>query len=208
MDKTGTLGIYGGTFSPPHNGHYNALSAFIAECPLDRLYVIPANVPPHKRISPSDEPENRLAMTRLMLEDHPEWQNKLFVSDWEITQKEKSYTVYTLRHFKQYAERIIFLMGTDMLLSLHEWYKPEEICSLADIAFMPREESDPEISSRIFDQINRLKTDYGAKIIQLKSTVLPLDSTTLRRTIFEGKRPEGICDKVYDYIKEHNLYSN
>lgn len=208
MDRIGTLGIYGGTFSPPHDGHYNALSAFLSECPIDKLFVIPANIPPHKQITESDKPSNRLAMTELALEDHPEWQKRLFISDWEIEQKERSYTVYTLRHFMQFADKILFLMGTDMLLSLHEWYRPAEICSLADIVFMRREQADPEINEKIEKQIKHLESNFGATIIQLHSTVLPLDSTSLRRAISEGKHPEGICDKVYNFIKEHHLYGS
>lgn len=208
MERIGTLGIYGGTFSPPHNGHYNALSAFLSECPLDKLLVIPANVPPHKRIDASDDPVNRLEMTKLMLEEHPEWQKRLFISDWEISQKEKSYTVYTLRHFKQFADRILFLMGTDMLLSFTKWYRSEEICSLADIVLMRREEPNNNINKRIELQIKRLKNEYDTNIIELNSKVFPIDSTSLRIDIATGKHPKGISNSVYDYIKKHHLYGS
>lgn len=206
MDKTGTLGIYGGTFSPPHDGHLNAISAFLCECPLDKLLVMPANIPPHKRIHTSDDPANRLEMTRLMLKDHPEWNKRLFVSDWEISQKEKSYTVITLRHFKQYAERILFLMGTDMLLSFDTWYCPDEICSLATLVLMRREESSPESDRAVEEKIAMLRQKFGADIIELRSNVLPLDSTSIRNSLARGERPDGICDRVYDFIKKHDLY--
>ncbi len=206
MDRIGTLGIYGGTFSPPHDGHGNAVSAFLCECPLDKLYVIPANIPPHKRIDSSDDPANRLEMTKLMLEDHPEWNKRLFISDWEIKQKEKSYTVYTLRYFKQFADKLLFLMGTDMLLSFNSWYRPEEICSLATLVLMRREEPNGTVDRAIENQIDLLKDQYKANIIQLKSKVLPLDSTSIRNSLAQGNLPHGISGKVYDYIKQHNLY--
>ncbi len=206
MDRIGTLGIYGGTFSPPHDGHLNAINAFLCECLLDKLFVIPTNIPPHKRINSSDDPANRLEMTKLMLEDHPEWNKRLFISDWEIEQKEKSYTVNTLRHFKKYAERILFLMGTDMLLSFNSWYRPEEICSLATLVLMRREEPDPAINERIESQIDLLKRSFSANIVELTSSILPLDSTSIRNALAQGNCPSGISGKVYDYIKQHNLY--
>lgn len=208
MNKISALGIYGGTFSPPHDGHLNAINAFLSEIALDRLLIMPAKLPPHKIIDPHDKPEHRLAMTRLMLCDHPEWNSRLSVCDWEINQSEKSYTVYTLRHFKEYADTLFFLMGTDMLLSLHEWYMPNEICKLADIVFMRREQSDPEIDKKIESQIEFLKKEYGATITELSSRVLPLDSTSVRAAIARGECPEGIRCAVYDYIKQNKLYGS
>lgn len=206
MNKFSALGIYGGTFSPPHDGHLNAINAFLFECPLDMLYVMPSNVPPHKRIDSHDDPIHRFEMTKLMLKNHAEFGKRLAVSDWEITRKEKSYTVYTLRNFKEYAESLYFLMGTDMLLSLHEWYMPEEICKLATIVFMRREAENDLVNRKIQNQIDFLKQNYGANIITLKSKVLPLDSTSLRSAISKGEQPKGINDRVYDYIKQHRLY--
>ncbi len=208
MDKFSALGIYGGTFSPPHDGHLNAINAFLSEVELDKLLIMPAKLPPHKIIDPHDKPEHRLAMTKLMLCDHPEYNSKLSVCDWEINQSEKSYTVYTLRHFKEHAENLFFLMGTDMLLSLHEWYMPEEICRLCSIVFMRREQSEAEIDKRIEDQIEFLKAEYGAKIIELSSRVLPLDSTSVRASLARGEFPEGIRPAVYDYIKQNRLYGS
>ncbi|MBQ3099914.1 MAG: nicotinate (nicotinamide) nucleotide adenylyltransferase [Clostridia bacterium] len=208
MDNISALGIYGGTFSPPHDGHLNAINAFLSEVDLDKLLIMPAKLPPHKIIDPHDKPEHRLAMTRLMLCDHPEWNSRLSVCDWEINQSEKSYTVYTLRHFKECADKLYFLMGTDMLLSLHEWYMPEEICRLCNIAFMRREQSGAEIDKKIEDQIKFLIKEFGAKIIELSSRVLPLDSTSVRSALAHGEHPAGIRPAVYDYIKQNRLYGS
>ena len=208
MSKIPALGIYGGTFSPPHDGHLNAITAFLCEVALDKLLVMPAKLPPHKIIDPHDHPEHRLAMTRLMLSDHPEWDSRLSVCDWEINQSEKSYTVYTLRHFKKEADRLFFLMGTDMLLSFHEWYMPDDISRLATLVFMRREQSDAEIDKKIANQLEFLKKKFGAEIIELSSRVLPLDSTSLRSALSRGERPSGIRPAVYDYIKKNGLYGS
>lgn len=208
MDKISALGIYGGTFSPPHDGHLNAINAFLSEVMLDKLLIMPAKLPPHKIIDPHDKPEHRLEMTRLMLCDHPEWNSRLSVCDWEINQRKKSYTVYTLRHFKEHADNLYFLMGTDMLLSLHEWYMPEEICALCDIVFMRREQSDTDIDKKIEDQIKSLKKNFSSKIIELSSRVLPLDSTSVRASLARGEHPAGIRPAVYDYIKQNSLYGS
>lgn len=204
-----TLGIYGGTFSPPHAGHLNAINAFLNETDIDALLVLPAFIPPHKTISKEDEPRTRLEMTKLMLSSHPEFEKRLFVCDWEIEQKGRSYTVLTLEHFTAYADRLILLVGTDMLLTLEKWREPERICSLADIAFMPRTNPTPGEEKQIRDQIAFLHKNYGANIISLTSKALECSSTDIRRIIGNGGDTDDyICPDVKRYIKTNHLYGS
>ena len=136
------IGIFGGTFAPPHNGHVAAVNAFLDGCALERLYVIPTAIPPHKRIGSSDNPSMRLEMLRLAFCDHPLYRKEggIFLSDYEILRADTSYTVNTLRHFAAlYANPLIFLCGADMFVTLDRWYLAEEIFKLASIAYIPRD---------------------------------------------------------------------
>ena len=74
------IGLYGGTFDPPHNGHVYAAGMFLEKMSLDRLFIMPANIPPHKRISVYDDPHLRLEMCKAAFENI----DGVVVSDYEI----------------------------------------------------------------------------------------------------------------------------
>ena len=126
------IGIMGGTFNPPHNGHLHAAQQAVKALQFDRLLLIPDNIPPHKTMPEhSATSMQRLEMTRCMAEEIPHAQ----VTDMELTRGGRSYTVDTLRRLKEtYPDSILyFIMGTDMLLSFDRWREPENICRLAHL---------------------------------------------------------------------------
>ena len=86
------IGLYGGTFAPPHLGHVHAAKVFLATVSLDRLLIMPAGIPPHKTKTAGDTPEERLAMCRAAFGNLPHTE----ISDYEIRKPGKSYTVETL----------------------------------------------------------------------------------------------------------------
>ncbi len=141
------IGIYGGSFNPPHLGHQNAAVEAAEKCALDKLLLIPAGIPPHKVMeqgSPANE--HRLAMTRLMggqaaLQSGVEVE----VLDLEMAREGKSYTVDTLRALRrQYPNgELLLFMGTDMFFSFESWRAPEEIAELAKIVAFYRNETTP-----------------------------------------------------------------
>ncbi len=85
-------GIFGGTFNPIHNGHLHLLKEADAALHFDRILVIPANIPPHKRAADLAPGNDRLEMARLAAAG----MEKVFVSDIELKAKGKSYTILTL----------------------------------------------------------------------------------------------------------------
>ena len=89
------IGIYGGTFAPPHNGHVHAARCFTEEVRLDKLYIMPTFIPPHKTSEPDDDPSDRLEMAKLAFSGI----DGASVSDFEIVRGGKSYTVNTLEYF-------------------------------------------------------------------------------------------------------------
>ena len=138
------VGIYGGTFSPVHNGHVAAAKAFMEQMWLDILYVIPTGVTPHKDMKGDATASDRLEMCRLAFEGV----EGVIVSDLEMRREGKSYTVDTLRELSGEDRRIFLLCGTDMMLTLDTWYQAEEIFRLCYPTYIRREE-DPIITQRI-----------------------------------------------------------
>ena len=127
------IGIYGGTFNPPHLGHMAAAQAAMAVLGLDKLFFIPAALPPHKEL-PADGAgaEHRLAMTALMADGLGESigrRGDVEALDIELRRTGKSYTADTLEelHSRFPEDELWLLMGTDMFLTIQNWYQPERI---------------------------------------------------------------------------------
>lgn len=193
------IGIYGGSFSPPHYGHIGAARAFAEEMALDELLVMPSGKSPHKTASHPVDPADRLAMARLAFADIP----CVTVSDWEIRQEGLSYTAKTLAHFSSRGE-LYFLCGTDMFLTLAHWYHPEIIFEKAAIVLARREKEDDEAIEKA---AAHYREAFSARLYFLKNPVLPLSSTEVRTAIAKGK---GLADylppSVEEYIYAHKLY--
>lgn len=194
------IGIYGGTFSPPHNGHVYAARAVIDELMLDKLYVVPAFIPPHKRLE-YDTPNDRLNMTRLAFSGI----SKAEVSDYEMKAGGKSYTVKTLEHFRSEGT-LTFLCGTDMFLSLEEWYMPEQIFRLARIALIRREADEELLNVKIRKAKHHYIKKYEARIAVLRAKAYEMSSTFVRNSAADDRLDEYVPESVAAYIRKKHLY--
>ena len=132
------IGIYGGTFNPPHIGHLQAAKQAVKALGLSKLLLIPAYAPPHKAALPGNSPtaRQRLEMLRIAASDCPE----IEVSDLELEREGISYSCETVRELKrQYPNaELVLLMGTDMFLSFDTWMHPEEILKNASLGVFYR----------------------------------------------------------------------
>ena len=140
------IGIFGGTFNPPHLGHLAAARTAVAVLGLDKLLIIPAAIPPHKELPEgTPEPERRLAMAA-KLADALLLPEKVEVSSLELDRTGKSYTSDTLAQLKEAypGAELWLLMGTDMFLTLHLWHEPGRVLELAGICAFGRTEQDGE----------------------------------------------------------------
>lgn len=196
------LGIYGGTFSPPHIGHIRAALALCGLCDLDRVLVIPAAIPPHKRLMAGDDPHMRLEMLNIALRGAMAENPKLGISDYEIQKSGASYTYLTLEHFHSLGCRdITFLCGGDMFATLDSWRHPEIIFSLARIAYVNRGRDDLRTIA------GHYRDDFGARIIELEMEDTPVSSTEIRKALAEGRDTRRLLTPgVEEYIKSHKLY--
>ena len=203
------IGIYGGTFNPPHLGHITAARAVFDLLELDELWLIPAGMPPHKEM-PSGSPtsDQRLEMTRLAGEQLGVG-GKVKVLDMELRRAGKSYTADTLAELKhQYPEHDFWLlMGTDMFLTLQTWREPEKILSLAGIAAFGRTETDSEELFAI-QRDYLMKTYPGCRIFTLTIPgVIDVSSTEIRAALAKGEGGTLLAPAVYGYILREGLYN-
>lgn len=197
------LGIFGGTFSPPHIGHVGALSAFAESLPLDKILVVPTFVPPHKEYNEEASSTERLEMARLAFSDI----SLVEISDMEIRRGGRSYTYLTLDELSGDGVELYFLCGTDMLLTLDSWKNFERVFSLCTICFV-RREGDESLTPRIAEKILEYKEKWDARIIEIKASVIEASSTELRLGI-KSKDDEilkKIPKKVLSFIKKRGLY--
>ncbi len=201
------IGIYGGTFNPPHLGHFQAAKTAIAALKLDKLILIPAALPPHKELPEgTPSPERRLEMTAKMA-DAMAMSGTVEVSDLELRRPGKSYTADTLEQLhRQYPQaKLWLLMGTDMFLTLHLWREPERIMALAGICAFGRTEQDGE--ELFAPQRAYLKEHFGAEIVTITLPgLVDISSTRLRAGLDQGLGRRYLVPAVYGCILMNSLY--
>ncbi len=195
------IGIFGGTFDPPHMGHVRSAQQAIAALNLDRLLIIPTHTPPHKQAAQTP-PQHRLQMLRLAADGIPGAE----VSDIELRREGVSYTFETLEQVRAMHPdaELFLLMGSDMFLSFHSWKCPETILSQAKLAVFYRGEKGEKAK---VDENKRQLEDEGHRVHLIKNTVVDISSTQLRRMLAFHCADEFLPKGVGDYIREHGLYN-
>jgi nicotinate-nucleotide adenylyltransferase len=207
------LGIFGGTFDPPHVGHLLAASDAIEHLTLDRLVFVPAAIQPLKAGRETASAEHRLAMVRLMVGADVRLQS----DSVEVDRDGLSYTVDTLREFARRfpsADRY-FLVGADVLASFAQWRDPQTVLDLATLAVLTRraESASEEISEATQMEQQRMSA-RGSLLDGLaqRSTFVPtrrvdISSTEIRDRVRSGRSIHGfVTDAVGEYIAAHGLY--
>ena len=198
------IGVYGGTFSPPHNGHIAAAKAFMEQMWLDFLFVIPAAVPPHKEVENEISAEHRFRMTQLAFEGI----EGVYVSDLELRREGKSYTVDTLRELSGPEKRLFLLCGTDMMLTLDTWHEPEELFRLCYPVYA-RREKDPIIDKQILQKIAFYQEKYGRIVRKIQMEPVEISSTEIRKKIAAGKSASNLIPPLVEqYIFDNHLYGS
>lgn len=196
------IGIYGGTFSPPHKGHLAAARAFMEQMWLDILYVIPDALPPHKEMEQPVAASDRLEMCRLAFGG----MEGVYVSDMEIRRGGKSYTVDTLRELSGDDRRLFLLCGTDMVLTLDEWREPAEIFRLCYPVYI-RRENDPSLDGLLVKKIAEYNEKYGKIVRRIVTEPLPVSSSEIRRKLHAGEPVGALLPAAVEaYIHDKHLY--
>ncbi len=196
------IGIYGGTFNPPHRGHVLAAASAIKELKLDRLIVMPAGTPPHKEV-PAGNPdgEERLALARMAFSSV----DGAIVSDYEVASAGTDYTIDTLNWLQGRwpGEELILITGGDMFRTLPQWKNGPEILRRFSVAVLAREFKEDEELSALAEHY---RSDYDATVYFPKTEVFPVSSTEVREKLPLRQGRELISEEVYAEIIRKRLY--
>ncbi len=187
--------LFGGTFNPFHNGHKEILKK-VCELPfIDRVFVIPDCIPPHKDCDFSVEDFHRVNMCKKVCENF----EKASVLTLEIERKGKSYSIITVRELKEKYpnDKFYFVCGGDMIASLDTWYKWDEL--IKEIPFLAFNRTE---NSGFSDSVKRMKK-LGADITVVDADIPEISSSAFRNNHLSSLLPT----EVYEYIKENGLYN-
>jgi nicotinate-nucleotide adenylyltransferase len=189
------IGVFGGTFDPPHVGHLLLASDAREALRLDSLIFIPAATQPFKIHSPAiASPQDRLEMVRLAVADDANYT----VDDTEIARKGLSFTVDTLEHLskKHPGAELFLLLGEDALAGVEQWRNPERIRELATLAVMRRTDPGGAPVAPIAP---------GVKAVSTRR--VDVSSTEIRDRLRAGKSIKGfVPESVERFIDARGLY--
>jgi nicotinate-nucleotide adenylyltransferase len=217
------IGLFGGTFDPIHRGHLQVAEDVLQQFGLDRIWIIPCALPPHKTDGVLAAAEDRLAMARIAIANR----RNLRVSDIEIQRKGTSYTIDTLREISRaFADgtQLYFLVGVDAFLEMHTWKSYRQLFNFATFVVMTRPDAaQPSLSLRdllltytlrhISDGYafskngNALEHPEKNSIYPASVTPVAIASSRIRDMIRDGQTiHQWVGAGVADYIVNKGLY--
>jgi len=207
------IGLFGGTFDPPHEGHLGAIKALDTVLKFDQIHWILSARPPHKdEVSASIE--QRFEMLGLALQGH----QKYIADDTEISRTEKSYTIDTIKHFKQAMPQadLVLIIGTDSLLKLDTWHRADELVELVNLVVISRPGFTPEVPvfmrDRQLEHIQQLSDFPAGKLALFNDSNFDVSSTKIRKLLnseskkTQQKAAQYLPSQVYNYILREQLY--
>jgi len=193
------IGVMGGTFNPPHQGHLVCASDAADQLALDRVLWVPVHTPPHKEVAAgAPGPEQRAELCRLAIGDDPRFE----VSTVEVERGGNSYSVDTLRELgEQYpGDELVFIVGADTALSLPTWHQPEEVVKLASLGIAGRQ---GVLRQDIVERLEGLD-------VRLEFFAMPridISSSEIRRRLAGGRSIDYLVpEAVADAIRREGLY--
>lgn len=189
------IGIFGGTFNPPHAGHVIVAEHVRTALRLEKVLFIPSYLSPHKLESESDLAEHRLAMTRLAIRENDHFD----ISDIEVKQKGISYTIQTLESLTKENPTASFsvIVGMDNYLTFHRWKEPRRILALSTLVVMNR----PGFPRQMNEQVG------SENVLFVDVPNIDISSSEIRRRVALGASIRSLVDpEVEEYISRHSLY--
>lgn len=210
------IGIFGGSFNPPHLGHINSVKTLIDRVGLDQVLVVPNFQNPLKKMVEGPSALNRLEMTKRAFADLG---NKVVVTDMEVVKGKVNYTIETLTEIKKKNPEydLHFIMGIDLLPELSRWKKWEEILEMAHLIVTSRPgfefpdsaEELPEFLRPLVKQIDfnivELKTGKEIQFVQLPD--MNVSATDVRKRLHLGKKvSQQLPLSVEAFIRDEGLY--
>lgn len=191
------IGIFGGSFSPIHNGHLQIAEDCLIEMGLDKIIFLPNAKPPHKNVEKFSF-ENRVEMLKLAIEDNEKFEISLVEEDFSKTH----YSYNTMKeNFCNDKDKFYFIMGDDEFLNISSWYEYEKFLEITSVIVFLRKYN----LDFILDKNKDLIEKYDINIV--KNSVISISSTDIRNRMNEKKSIKYLIPKkVYKYIYEDFNY--
>ena len=200
------LGIFGGTFDPPHLGHTRLALFTLSEKNLDKIIFVPAFHAPYPDKSASTSFDHRFRMTELAVRE----QLRFETSSVEGERGGNSYTIDTIRHFKKKyrlsSGEIFLIVGADSFKRFDEWKDPKALLVECSVCVLKRIGAEIEFTKDSFGEF-----DQGdiAKVELLDNELIETSSSDLRERIGSGiDMTKYLDDKVLGYIRRNRLYGS
>lgn len=201
------IGIFGGTFNPPHKGHKRMVERMAAELELDKVIVIPNKIPTHKRCDDLADNHHRVAMCKLAFSE-PLYE----ISTMEMDRETDSYTIFTVNELmKKYPnDQLHLIIGSDMFLIFHKWYKHKELLEQCTICVASRDNAEniQKLRAYAFDQLGVYMPKLDGKHIHISLLdAYEVSSSEIRERIDNDKSLYGLVDpEIIEYMENHKLY--
>ena len=193
------IALLGGSFDPIHNGHLELAEIVSNQIQNTEIYFVPCGNPVHRPPFFASA-QDRVNMIKLAITDHPHWH----VDTYEIDRADPSYTLNTLKHFRQrFPDNPIgFIMGMDSFLSIETWKNWEELLNYAQLLVAPRKgHQDDHNRERL------LHKKHNGSIMILPVAPQSVSSTEIRRKVINRDEASSLIPKaVYDYNQSQKLY--
>ncbi len=191
------VGIYGGTFDPPHNAHIKLARFALEKLSLDLIYIVPAKGHALKNNEDITPAEIRFELVESAFAD----EKKIRVSRIELDGPETSYTIETLEQFAEYENlgqaELYYLIGADNIMELHLWKQPDKIFKLATLVVLRRSGY----------QNFRPQFRFSGEVEFLDSPYYNISSTEIRKRIRNGQSVRHLLPKsVHNLIEQYRLY--
>lgn len=201
LDMSERIGVFGGTFDPPHLGHLILASESRKQLHLTRLLWMLTPQSPHKIGNAISKVSDRLEMVHCAIADEPTFE----LSTLEFDRPAPQYTVDTLEILQRQhpSADLILLIGADSLRGLSTWHRPADlVAACREIGVMRRPGESIQLSI-----IEAAIPGVSEKVRFVEAPLLQISSREIRRRIIEGLEFRYFLHPaVYDYIQSHNLY--
>ncbi|MDM7860633.1 nicotinate-nucleotide adenylyltransferase [Alteromonas sp. ASW11-36] len=214
---TSVIGLFGGTFNPPHIGHIEPLLQAAKDFAFTEVRLLPAPIPPHKTVVGATF-EQRIRMVELVCKAYPILQPELCEQDLPTP----SYTVNTLAHLRKHnpTASIVFVIGEDSLLALDTWFQWQRLLDYCHIAVLPRPNCQATASAPLSDWLAKHHKSDKSVVNQMtngavffaETPLRDVSSTQLREWLANpdlvSQAKQWLAPEVFTYIQQQQLYIN